>query len=526
MKTFDVSAARKAGAGEAQIQQFMAQNGLKPKKTVGGFVGNIFKSGGDLVGGTVGAVANIFNPDMQKNTVANVGKLALGAGQLLVPGEQGYEENARNVGRFYKDRYGSFENIGDTLYNDPVGAAADISTLLSGGGAALRGAGAISKASGLASAGKTLSSIGTKVDPLMAAGRVVSNGIGKAAGRLAPRLNAAADRAATAGIGNPVAQAKMAKKAGRSVPSFIDEYDLYDRSPEAAAQVTKNIGSQYDDLALKSGKQLPMGQIVKSFDAEIERLSQGVGGVVSDSDKAKIIELIKRRDQLIQAAGGTVDAMGELNSAPISTGVDTLTNFRRKVIDPDVPQSMFGLDAQGSGAAQGVKRSRDIVKAGIDSSDPRLSKLGRDFGMAKGMEDILEKSSARQGNRQVVNFSKLGTAGIGGVLGGVPGAIGGAMVEQTVNSPQFLKATSKTLRATAEATNDPRMGRILSNGMNAAGTGYEAARNVSRINPQRTTTTETERRLPQHLIESPQSYNPKKRSNFSNAVSQRMGVNY
>jgi hypothetical protein len=54
-----------------------------------------------------------------------------------MPGAKEQLELAGNVGRFYKDRYGSIEGIKQTLANDPVGALADASTVLSGGGAAL-----------------------------------------------------------------------------------------------------------------------------------------------------------------------------------------------------------------------------------------------------------------------------------------------------------------------------------------------------------------------------------------------------
>jgi hypothetical protein len=45
-------------------------------------------------------------------------------------------EAANAVGGMYKDRYGSYEGLKRTLAEDPVGAAADLSTLLTGGSAA------------------------------------------------------------------------------------------------------------------------------------------------------------------------------------------------------------------------------------------------------------------------------------------------------------------------------------------------------------------------------------------------------
>ena len=80
--------------------------------------------------------------------MANLGRLAVGAGELLIPGEQGAEKYARAAGNFYDQRYGISdllkgnlqgvqEKAGNTLYNDPVGAALDLSAVLGLGGGAL-----------------------------------------------------------------------------------------------------------------------------------------------------------------------------------------------------------------------------------------------------------------------------------------------------------------------------------------------------------------------------------------------------
>ena len=53
-------------------------------------------------------------------------------------------KTANAIGGMYKERYGGYENIKRTLATDPVGVAADISTLLTGGAGAVRvGAGGV-----------------------------------------------------------------------------------------------------------------------------------------------------------------------------------------------------------------------------------------------------------------------------------------------------------------------------------------------------------------------------------------------
>ena len=48
---------------------------------------------------------------------------------LFREGEQGNEDLARQVGQFFKDRYGGLENIKRTFATDPVGMLSDISII-------------------------------------------------------------------------------------------------------------------------------------------------------------------------------------------------------------------------------------------------------------------------------------------------------------------------------------------------------------------------------------------------------------
>ena len=90
------------------------------------------------------------------DTAMAVGRVAIGAVQKLIPGEQDYEADADAVGRFFADRYGGMENIKRTIATDLPGFMADASTVLTAGaGAAARVpslAGQVAKAAGTAGA--------------------------------------------------------------------------------------------------------------------------------------------------------------------------------------------------------------------------------------------------------------------------------------------------------------------------------------------------------------------------------------
>jgi hypothetical protein len=85
---------------------------------------------------------------------------------------------ASSVGGMYKDRYGSYDAIKRTFAEDPVGAAADLSTLLTGGGAA---AGKL----GATQTGATMSKAGNMINPMRPIAPVIEAPfklVGKAAG--------------------------------------------------------------------------------------------------------------------------------------------------------------------------------------------------------------------------------------------------------------------------------------------------------------------------------------------------------
>ncbi len=131
-------------------------------------VKNVPESAGRFVGGVLQAVTS----PVQTLT----GILDAGAGALRNALPQGvvnfidqFDTNpeatqravqtANAIGGMYKDRYGSYEGIKRTFAEDPVGAAADLSTLLSGGGAAATKLGATQT-------GAALSKAGTAINPM------------------------------------------------------------------------------------------------------------------------------------------------------------------------------------------------------------------------------------------------------------------------------------------------------------------------------------------------------------------------
>ena len=163
--------------------------------------GNSQESGGSFLGEMA---SNIPSSGMQfakditypvrhpAQTVEGLTKLAVGGIQKAVPGdwrpspESDRTQHADAVGQFFAERYGGMDKVKETLKNDPVGFAADISAILTGGGLAA------AKVGGKVGAvGSKVANAGMNIDPLIAGGKAVgkvSGGVGKVASEVAGRL--------------------------------------------------------------------------------------------------------------------------------------------------------------------------------------------------------------------------------------------------------------------------------------------------------------------------------------------------
>ena len=127
---------------------------------LGRTVRNIPSSGARFIGDIASAVASPIE------TAKGVGRIAAGGIQTLKPGVQGNEESFRQAYQFFKDRYGSTQKLTRTIEKDPVGFIADVSLLLTGGGAAVRGAGTASKLSKVSRAGQSIQRVGSRIEPI------------------------------------------------------------------------------------------------------------------------------------------------------------------------------------------------------------------------------------------------------------------------------------------------------------------------------------------------------------------------
>lgn len=263
-------------------------------------------------------------------TLNGMADLLAGGIEKLVPGRQRHEETANAVGRFFKDRYGGWENIKRTAATDPVGILSDASMVLTGGaGLALRAA----KAGGTASrSAKAVGNVGRAIDPVTNVMRV-----GRAA------LGAGADAlGVTTGVGGgairTAAQAGMA--GGRAGEAFRENM-------RGAVPVEDVIGDA--KVALQSVKK----EREAAYNAGMSNVASNSTILDFSKIEADMLPLRNVGTMTGKHSGVSVDL--DPNVAPVKAEIDAVMNQWKSLPAQDF-HTAEGLDAL-------KQRIGDIVEA-------------------------------------------------------------------------------------------------------------------------------------------------------------------
>ncbi len=246
--------------GAFNVPEFNTKKGVAEYvgETISNVPASAYRVGEDIVSTVVHPV----------ETAKGIGKLALGSVQKLVPGEQGYEYLADDFGQMVLDRYGSVENIMETIKTDPVGVVGDFATLLTGTGMGL-------KFANFGKASAAFSKAGAAIEPMTR--------VGKAA------------KGATGQLIKKVYKAKSAEDLYQSAVKFSTTLDEGQRLRLAKTAVESGIMPTYDglkkawskvnalndritnliDKAQETGKTMSVKDLFKGFDdLEFRALSE------------------------------------------------------------------------------------------------------------------------------------------------------------------------------------------------------------------------------------------------------------
>lgn len=335
----------------------------------------------------------------------------------------GENELTSKVVDMYRDRYGSVDAAKRTVMQDPVGSLADLSAVISGGGALA------AKLPGTAGkVGQTVGKIGMSAEPV----NLVKTGA-KAAAKAIPRsvpskLYESAAKFST--TFTPEKRAAMTETAlkNRLMPSTKGVDKLRGLMGELDEKITGLIAE-----ATKSGVEIPKAAIYR----HLKEVRQRLGG-----PKIRAGKNLEQIDRVAKSFDEHMKALGKDTLTP-----DELQAFKQdayKEINYD--KSQF---AAQRGQEEAEKAMARAAKESIEEVAP-VKDLNREYGKLVELMDPLQRSAGRIENRNIVPIDVPLNIGAGGAVGGKGGAAVGTLAS-ILELPKTKAYTAIKLRALQDA---------------------------------------------------------------------------
>lgn len=341
------------------------------------------------------------------DTAKAIGNMAYGAGSKIggaLGVEQDPQRKAANeahldaVGQFFSDRYGSMEDFKRTLAEDPVGVAADLSVILTGGGAAgARAPGIVGRAA------QTVSNVGKAIDPMANVARAA-----KGTGKLAAAVTGMTS-GTSAATGEAAFQA--GRVGGQSGVTYRDNMrgqapitDVLDMAKSAMEKWRAERRAAYESgmgAIRKDTTPISFEPVVKTLHDARAKLHHR--GIIKSQDAAKVYDDILAVAKQFEATPGanTVDGLDALKQA--------IGEIRQKTQFGTLERSISN-DAYNAVKAQIVKQAPNYAKAMKEYSQASemLEELTKTFSLGeKSSKDAaIRRLTSAMRNNVNTNFGR------------------------------------------------------------------------------------------------------------------------
>lgn len=351
-------------------------------------------------------------------------------------------EQFNNVVKFFGDRYGSVEKFKKTVIEDPAGALADISTVLTGGGSATTKLGQISKVAPIVKTGEVVSKAGAMVEPVTAitktlkgAKDIVSESTpGKIISDISPTSYKMQQGQVTKALElTPGDLSTIQKKTGNDVTKFIIDKGLIRQTPEETASALnetrkatmQNVRGEIDNVkTLYTQENVPslkqgLNVILKGVD-EVPGLEDVATQIKTLADKNTLtLSDVQKAKELIDDNSNIYTKIGDTKSAAQSRGLDKIRKDLKSFIEDEVIKNTDGQ---------------------VDIRD-----LNNEVQTTYALEEAIANRAVKGLPRQYLSvFDGLLGAGVYSQYGFLP-AVGVVVGKQIAQSPVFRLWTAKML---------------------------------------------------------------------------------
>lgn len=462
---------------------------------------NTPQSAGNFIGGIANAVMHPID------TAGNVGDLVAGGIRKVTPSFisnifdragpaaiHRQNQTANTFGGMMKDRYGSMDGVKNTLATDPVGAMADLSTVLTGGAAAASKApmlgNALQKAATLTNPLSVVApaarGLGRLVETPSSAFLGVSTGVGQETIRTAAKAGFNKDASFMDNISGKTGMADVLDTVQLNLQNMGAKKAADYRSGMVDIKADKSVLSFGNvDKALKDAQSVVSykGQVTNTKAADLlDGINTEVQGWKNLS--AKEYHTPEGLDKLKQKIGGMVDSIPFKEKTARMVG-NNVYNSIKKEINTQAPTYSKVMSEYSAATEQIREIERALSQnkgASVDTGLRKLQSLTRNnvntnygnrLDMAKALEQQGGNSFVPALSGQAMNsWAPRGLMGQGGAIG-----VGGTAA-----------ATLNPMLAASMAFTSPR---LMGTGLYVAGRGARLASDMVtkpmqavRLNPQ------------------------------------------
>ena len=326
------------------------------KSTIGQAITNIPSSGKQL---GYDMIQPIMHPIQTAKSLKDLGSSII---NLFVPDEQGNEQLAREVGNYFKERYGGLDNIKKTFATDPVALLSDVSIILSGG------AMLAPKSSALAGTLSTLS----KIEPITAATKAVSIPSGFLAKNTLAKLQGTSADAIGAAFAAGQKGGKASAAFSRAISGKDDVTKIVDDANEAFNKMKKD--KQVEFMNAKDKLKLDQTKI------NANKIQSELTSLIDSKYFNNFTDLSKNSEQLLN---NMLDEIAIWQKNPALHNAKGLDMLKRKISD------MYPLNPKSRGEQNIVIEVQDIIKNEIINQVPEYAKVMEAYETASKLEKTL-----------------------------------------------------------------------------------------------------------------------------------------
>lgn len=346
-------------------------------------------------------------------TGKNLYNLAGSAADLLIPGEHGNEDAARNVGKYFMERFGGMDKAAESFKTDPIGVMADVAMFMTGAGAVAKGgakaaelAGMAKTANTLTTAGNAASKVGAVTDPLTNVAVAAGKGYDLAQKAIKPiRPEQIYMSGMKRGLSRSVTPEQQLANAQTGVrEGVVNLDDLTGKMADYDRQIGETV-----ERAAKQGDMIPKALMVE----ELEKMKLPDSPYYEHADREIFYRQIDRQIDKINNLYPDVEIPVDIVQK-FKTNMQATANWNKMGAND---RTLFKRELERN-ASRGAKNA-------LADAYPELAALNKNDAALHELEKALELATRQENPMNLIGLDIVTKTGLGAGLGAATGTAAG-----------------------------------------------------------------------------------------------------